>query len=62
MKCFCCCVSKFIRILLGETFSRRSARDKKDLKKKKRQHKQDDERAKKTKERFEILRETTTNF
>jgi len=30
---FCCCVSKFIRILLGETFSsrRRARRDEKDL-------------------------------
>jgi hypothetical protein len=34
---FCCCVSKFIRILVGETFSRRRARrrDEKDLFKKK---------------------------
>lgn len=53
---FFCCVSNFIRILLGETFIKeeRKKRRKRSLQKEKKDNNnKQDERAKKTKERFE---------
>ena len=55
-----CCVSNFIRILLGETFSRRSARETKKISSKRKKDKKSKTREQKNKgEIREILRETT---
>jgi len=51
---FCCCVSNFIRILLGETFSRRRARETKKISSKRKKRQQQQARRESEKNKGEI--------